>query len=105
MNPEISFEKAESEVFQILNELTENISETELEKVKNKAEATLVFGYIDILNKATGLAFFEMMGDANLINTELEEYQRVTVTDLKSALKKYLKIENASILYYKSIKN
>jgi predicted Zn-dependent peptidase len=105
INPDISFEKAENEVIQILNELTENISETELEKVKNKAEATLVFGYIDILNKATGLAFFEMMGDANLINTELEEYQRVNVSDLKCALKKYLKIEHASILYYKSIKN
>lgn len=105
LNEGVSFEAAENEVFKILNELTENLSETELEKVKNKAEATLVFGYIDILNKATGLAFFEMMGDANLINTELEEYQKVTVNDLKVALKKYLRIENSSILYYKSIKN
>jgi predicted Zn-dependent peptidase len=105
INPDISFEQAESEVYKILNELTEDLSETELEKVKNKAEATLVFGYIDILNKATGLAFFEMMGDANLINSELEEYQSVTVKDLKIAIKKYLKIENASILNYKSIKN
>ena len=46
-----------------------------------------------------------MMGDANLINTELEEYQAVTVADLKTAIKKYLRIENSSILYYKSIKN
>ncbi|PIP55360.1 MAG: peptidase M16 [Bacteroidetes bacterium CG23_combo_of_CG06-09_8_20_14_all_32_9] len=103
LNPGISFESSENAVFEILNELSLNLTETELQKVKNKAEAALIFNYMDILNKATSLAFFEMMGDASLINSELEGYQKVTLKDIKVLSKKYIRKENASILYYKSI--
>ena len=104
VNPGISLEMAESAVFEAISELSDNVSERELQKVKNKAEATLVFSYTDILNKASGLAYYEMLGDAFLINSELEGYQKIGLDDLKESLKNYLRIENASILYYKAIK-
>ncbi len=103
VNPDISFENAESAVFEIIQDLLKTVAERELTKIKNKAESTLVFSYTDILNKATNLAFFEMLGDACLINKELEGYQKVSLTDLKNCIEKYLRIENASILYYKAI--
>ncbi len=105
INEGVSFEIAENAILDSINELLLNLTETELQKVINKAEATLIFSYIDILNKATNLAYYEMLGDANLINTEIVEYQKVTVAEIKSAITKYLKIEHASILHYKSIKN
>ena len=103
VNSGITFENAEAAVFEVIQDLLQTVSERELTKIKNKAEATLVFSYTDILNKATNLAFFEMLGDASLINTELEGYQQVSLADLKRCIEKYLRIENASILYYKSI--
>jgi len=105
INEGASFEVAENAIFEVINALLLNVSETELQRVINKAEATLTYSYIDVLNKATSLAFYEMLGDANLINTEIIEYQKVTVAEIKSAITKYLKIEHASILQYKSIKN
>ncbi len=105
LNNNASFDDAEKVILDTINELLVNLTETELKKVINKAEATLIFSYIDILNKATSLAFYEMLGDANLINTEIEFYQKVTVGEIKNAIIKYFKIEQASILHYKSIKN
>lgn len=104
INENISFEKAEKAIFESINELMINLSGTEFQRVINKAEATLTYSYIDILNKATSLAFYEMLGDANKINTEIIEYQKSTVEEIKNAIKKYLKKEFANILYYKSIR-
>lgn len=105
LNNNVSFDNAEKVILDSISELLNNLTETELKKVINKAEATLIFSYIDILNKATNLAFYEMLGNANLINTEIEFYQKVTVDEIKNAIIKYFKIKQASILHYKSIKN
>ena len=102
INPGILFEVAEKAVFETIAELKSSVTETELQKIKNKAEATLVFSYCDILNKATSLAFFEMMGDAQMINNELDGYLKVSLSNLKKCMTEYLKITNASILYYKA---
>jgi predicted Zn-dependent peptidase len=104
VNTGTTLEDAEKAVFEIISDLLQSVNERELAKIKNKAEATLVFSYTDILNKATNLAFFEMLGDASLINVELEGYQKVSLSDLRRCIEKYLRKENASILYYKSIK-
>ena len=102
INSDVSFKTAEDAVFETIKDLHSSISEMELQKIKNKAEATLVFSYCDILNKATNLAFFEMMGDAQMVNKELEGYQKVSIADLKKCMNEYLKISNASILNYKT---
>ena len=76
----------------------------ELLKYKNKVESALVFSEISILNKAINLAFFELLGDINLINTEKEIYQKITVKDIQRLANIIFVRENCSELHYKAEK-
>jgi predicted Zn-dependent peptidase len=50
---------------------------------------------------AEDLANYEMyFGDANLINTELERYLKVTKEDIKRVANKYFTPSNRVVLYY-----
>ena len=101
--PGVSLEEAERAVWGELNDLKENlIPEEELQKIKNKIESTLVFSEASILNKAINLAFFELLGDAALINKEAEIYQGITPDDLRNEARKIFKEENCSELIYKA---
>jgi len=80
----VSLEQAKAVIWEELEVLKrELISEKELLKYKNKVESTLVFSEISILNKAINLAFFELLGDIDLINREKEIYQEITVAEQK----------------------
>lgn len=81
---------------------SELVTEEELTKVKNKVEASHVFGEVDILNKATNLAVSELLGDANMINSEVEKYLSVTAEQIKEQATIIFRNENCSTLYYKS---
>lgn len=58
------------------------VSQDELEKVKNKMEAYLLFGETNVMNRAMNLCFFEMLGDASLLNQEVEKYRSISSKDL-----------------------
>lgn len=97
----ISIETAEAAIWKELDLLIqEPISEQELQKLKNKIESNLVFSEINILNKAINLAFFELLGDASLINREVEEYQKITPIDIHRIARQLLTKENCSKLNY-----
>ena len=101
----ISIEEAEAAIWRELEELKNDpIPETELQKLKNKIESTLVFSETNVLNKAMNLAFFELLGDANLINQEVAAYRKITTNDIQKAAQKTLTKENCSELYYKAKK-
>ncbi|MBE0637348.1 MAG: insulinase family protein [Bacteroidales bacterium] len=76
----------------------------ELQKVKNKVEANLAFSRMNALNKAINLAFGELMGDAGLLNTEIDKYQAVTTDHLLTGSKHLLTPEKCSTLYYRAKK-
>ena len=97
VKPEEAEAGIQSEISRLLNE---GISEQELSKVKNKAESTHVFGEVSVLNKAMNLAFGELLGDIEMVNTEIARLQAVTVTDVMQAAKSILREENCSTLYY-----
>ena len=78
------------------------IPEKELVKYKNKVESTLVFSEISILNKAINLAFFELLGDIDLINREKEIYQEITVEDIQRLAQTIFVATNCSELHYKA---
>ncbi len=99
----VSLEQARAIIWEELEELkSELIPENELLKYKNKVESTLVFSEISILNKAINLAFFELLGDIDLINREKEIYQEITVADIQRLAQSIFVPENCSELYYKA---
>ena len=83
---------------------TQLVDEKELTKVKNKMESALVFSEMDILNKAMNLAISEHLGDADLINQEVEKYNAVTASEIQQQAKKIFTKQNSSVLYYLSKK-
>ena len=97
----VKMEDAEREIEKILTFLKEEpILNIELEKVKNKTESIMAFEDMSLLNRANSLAFYELLGDAAMMNTELDKYEAVTVADIKSQAQNIFKEENSSTLYY-----
>ncbi|WP_434800493.1 M16 family metallopeptidase [Bacteroides fragilis] len=101
----VSLEEAEAAVREELNKLqTALVQEHELEKVKNKFESTQIFGNINYLNVATNLAWFELNGQAEDMEKEVERYRAVTADRLKAVAQTAFREENGVVLYYKSSK-
>jgi len=87
----------EAEVEKIKNTL---IDEKELQKVKNKTEAALAFEDMSIMNRASSLATYELLGNAALINEELNKYHSITRTAIRSYAQQIFDVNNCSTLYY-----
>jgi zinc protease len=101
----IDLNNAEEGVNEVIAGLLEKIGiAEEMEKVKNKFEASTVFQNTSILNKAINLAFCELLGNPDLINTEAESYRKVTMNMVFDSVSKYFSPENSSTLYYRSTK-
>ena len=80
---------------------TELVSEREYQKVKNQIETQFVSSNATMAGIAESLANYEVyFGDANLINTELDRYNKVTREDMQNVAKKYLNKDNRVVLYY-----
>lgn len=101
----IDLRAAEKEIDQVLQKVVEEgVTAMELEKVKNQAEASLQFGEVEVLNRAMNLAFASLSGDAGLVNREAQLMERISAADLQRVASSILREENASVLYYHSIK-
>jgi zinc protease len=100
----VSIEAAEAAIWGELELLkTELISENELQKIKNKAESTLIFSELSLLTRASNLGFFELLGDTELINKEAEFYQYITAEDLQKQAQQFFRRENCATLICKAI--
>ena len=78
------------------------IDEKELQKVKNKTEAALAFEDMSVMNRANSLATYELLGNANLMNEELDKYHAVTAENIRAYSKQIFDISNSNTLYYYS---
>ena len=78
------------------------IDEKELQKVKNKTEAALAFEDMSVMNRANSLATYELLGNANLMNEELDKYHAVTAENIRAYSKQIFDINNSNTLYYYS---
>ncbi len=99
----VKMEDAEKAVEEELKALMEEgITDFELQKVKNKAESAMAFEDMSLMNRASSIAMYELLGDANLINTELSSYQKVTTKDIIELSKTIFDNNNCSTMYYLS---
>lgn len=99
--PGVSIGRAEAAVWKELEAIsTEKIADRELQKVKNKVESNLVFSEISFLNKAMNMAQYELMGDANDINNEIEQYRAISTQQIREAAASIFRKENSSTLRY-----
>lgn len=106
LNDEVTYEQAEKAIDVELEKLkTELVSDSELEKVKNKVETTHVYSEMDLGSKALELAYGELLGDANRMNTEMSKYRAVSREDIMSAAKTYLNDNQSNVLYYQAKSN
>ncbi|GAA3998442.1 pitrilysin family protein [Hymenobacter fastidiosus] len=103
LNAGITPEEADAAVEQVMAGLRmAEATPTELEKVKNQAEASIVFGEIELLNRAMNLAFSKLLGNAHLVNEESARVQAVTPAAVLAAAQEVLRPENCSTLYYRA---
>jgi len=102
----IKMEDAEKAVDEELEKIkTTLIGESELMKVKNKTESTIAFEDMAVMSRAISLAFYELLGDAELMNQELQKYNAVTSEDILNESRNIFREENSSTLYYYSNNN
>jgi predicted Zn-dependent peptidase len=101
-NVGIKADTLEKNMDSVVNDLKINlVSEREFQKVKNQITTELVSTKGSMSGIAESLADYEVyFGDANLINTELEKYNKVTREDVLKVAKKYLNKDNRVVLYY-----
>ena len=76
-----------------------------LQKVKNQAEASLVFMEVEVLNRAMNLAMGANAGDANWVNTEAEKIQAVSLSEVQSWAKSLFIDGKSNTLWYKKEMN
>ena len=99
----VKMEDAEKGVEEVLDGLKkEPVMETELQKVKNKTESMIAFEDMSVMNRANSLAYYELLGDAELMNTELGKYAAVTTQDILEESRTIFRRENSNTLYYYS---
>ncbi len=97
----IKMEDAEKAVEAELEKMrTEKVTTTELQKVKNKVESLIAFEDMSLTNRANSLAFYELLGDAEQMNHELEKYNVVTAEDILNESQVIFKAGNSNTLYY-----
>ncbi|PIQ15339.1 MAG: peptidase M16 [Flavobacteriales bacterium CG18_big_fil_WC_8_21_14_2_50_32_9] len=88
----------DAEVEKVQKEL---ISEDEFLKMKNQIESNMISQNAKVEGIAENLAnYFVYYGDANLVNTEIDRYMKVTREDLKRVANKYFRKDNRVVLHY-----
>jgi zinc protease len=98
--------KAHKEILRMLDIMSDTLPDNrELDKVKNRLEATKQYTHTSILHKAIDLSYQELMGDAGNLNKETEIYRNIKREEIREAARSILNPINSSTLFYYSTKN
>jgi zinc protease len=97
----ITVEEAEAAVWKELEKVKQElVTKEEITKVKNKSESIMVFAELSLLDKAMNLAYYELLGDAALLNAEIDKYLAVSPEMIQLAAQNTFTYEKCSTLYY-----
>jgi predicted Zn-dependent peptidase len=99
----ISMAVAEKAVLEEVEKIKNEILDAkEVQKVINKTESVICFEDMSIMNRAHSLAYYELLGDADLMNKELGMYQKVTPSMIQHTAQQIFQDSNRNTLYYYS---
>jgi zinc protease len=97
----VSIDAAEKAIEEELIKLSsEKIQQQELIKVKNRTESIITFEDISIMSRANNLALYELLGDASLVNKELERFQEISTEDILAYAQTIFNKNNCSTIHY-----
>lgn len=97
----VTLEAVRAAVWEELRQMRdEPLGQPELTKLQNKVETNLLLSEATALNKAINLAFFEILGNVELINQEPRLYRQVRPEDVQRLAISTFTEENCSALFY-----
>lgn len=101
-NKGVALEKLDQLITEEVDKMiAEGVTDEELQKARNAKEAQLANSFGSMSSRAKGLARYKMFyGDANLVNTEIENYLKVTRQDIQRVAKKYFIPAGRNVLHY-----
>jgi predicted Zn-dependent peptidase len=103
LNKGVTFQEVEIIIQAEIDKLCAfGVTERELQKVKNQIESYNEYNDLDILNRATNLAFYSYLGDIDLINNELKLFMDVSKETILLQSRALFREEHSCTLYYKS---
>jgi len=99
--PDVDIKEAEKAIWEQIDLLkVQGVKDNEMTKILNQTESSLAFSHVDILEKAINLAFFELLGNAALLDDELDKYSCVTKEDIKRiALETFTENKSSTLVY------
>ena len=101
--PGVEVAAAEAALWDELHRLqTECVGDYELEKVRNKFEAGVLFGELNVMNKAMNLGYYSMLGTPELINGEVEIYRSISADEIVEGCRRIFTPERSSTLIYRA---
>ena len=97
----IELQKATDLIWAELKKMKEEkVNESELQKCKNKMLTYMNFSEASLLNRAISLAYYELLGNANLINEEEQQYDAVNAEHIQQFAQKTFTKERSNTLFY-----
>jgi len=60
----------------------------------------ITFEDMSVMNRANSLAFYELLGNANLMNEEMGKYQELTTDDILLYSNEIFDDNNSDTIYY-----
>lgn len=100
--PGVKTEAVQAEIDRIFNDVINgSLKQSELEKIKNRIETRHVYRMQTNLSKADMISHYKTFyNDPYMVNTNIDNYMKVTLGDMQEAAEKYLKDKGRVILNY-----
>jgi len=98
----LDYETATESIRVAIDEGLLELTDQKLEKIKNKIKTNLMLSEVNMLNKVISLAYFEMLDNIDLINTEGKIYNEMEKSELIRSTRQYLNFDKANILEYRA---
>jgi zinc protease len=99
--PNVTMQQADDAVAEMIATfVNESVTANELTKAINKTESLINFEDLSLLNRANNLSYCELLGDAELMNTELSKYEKVSIEDVVNCAKNIFVKQNENTMWY-----